>query len=98
MLNQLVWFDEDLLARDGAIHELARRGRYYSLADQALLAQKQREALARVLPVYRDFASHGQIEISTTPFYHPILPLVCDTAIAEKSRPGIDAADAFSVS
>jgi len=89
VLNQLVWFDEDLLARDGEIQELARKGHDYSLADQAVLARKQREALARVLPVYRDFAAQGQIEISTTPFYHPILPLICDTEIAEKSRPGV---------
>ena len=29
----------------------------------------------------------GQIEISTTPFYHPIFPLVCDTEIALRSNP-----------
>ena len=89
ILNQLVWFDEDLLARDPELQDLIQKARDFSLADQTLLANKQREALARVLPVYRDFAAHGQIEISTTPFYHPILPLVCDTNIAEQSHPGV---------
>jgi len=89
VLNQLIWFDHDLVARDAELQELMRKGRGYSLADQALMARKQREALARVLPVYRDFAATGQIEISTTPFFHPILPLVCDSEIAGISHPGV---------
>jgi alpha-amylase/alpha-mannosidase (GH57 family) len=89
VLSQIVWFDEDLLARDAELQELVKKGRGYSLADQALMARKQREALQRVLPVYRDFSARGQIEISTTPFYHPILPLICDSDIAAVSHPGI---------
>ena len=89
VLSQLVWFDEDLLTRDEEIAELARKGRGYSLEDQNLMASKQQEALRRVLPVYRKFAASGQIEISTTPFYHPILPLICDSDIAGVSHPGV---------
>ena len=89
ILNQLVWFDHDLVARDAELRELLHKGRNYSVADQAVMARKQREALARVLPVYRDFAARGQIEISTTPFFHPILPLVCDSQIAEVAHPGV---------
>ena len=37
--------------------------------------------------MYREFTGRGQIEVSTTPFYHPILPLVCDSQIAEVSHP-----------
>jgi alpha-amylase/alpha-mannosidase (GH57 family) len=40
-----------------------------------------------VLPEYRKAAARGQIEISTTPYYHPILPLLCDTDIARVSNP-----------
>src|SRR5205807_930228 len=40
-----------------------------------------------ILPAYRDAASRGQIEISTTPFYHPILPLLCDSDIARVANP-----------
>ena len=90
VLNQLAWFDEDLLARDHDLRGLAAKGRDYSLDEQMLLADKQRAALQRVLPVYRDFATHGQIEISTTPFYHPILPLLCDSDIAQLPHPGVE--------
>ena len=40
-----------------------------------------------MLPEYRLAAARGQIEISTTPYYHPILPLLCDTDIARVSNP-----------
>jgi hypothetical protein len=42
-----------------------------------------------VLPEYQKFAATGQIEISTTPYYHPILPLLCDSNIAATSHPGV---------
>src|SRR6202451_3286263 len=54
-----------------------------------MLAGKQREALGRVLPVYREFAAPGQIEIATTAFYHPILPVVCDSETARVSHTGV---------
>ena len=36
----------------------------------------------QVIPVYASSRRTGQIELSTTPFYHPILPLLCDSNIA----------------
>ncbi len=89
VLSQLVWMDEDVLARDAELKELIRKGRGFSRQDQILILEKEHNALARVLPVYREYARRGQIEISTTPFYHPILPLICDTDIASVSHPGI---------
>src|SRR5258708_23424544 len=49
---------------------------------------KQIDLLGRVLPESRRAAATGQIEISATPFYHPILPLLCDSDIARVSNPG----------
>src|ERR1700691_98843 len=40
-------------------------------------------------------AASGQIEISTTPYYHPILPLLCDSNIASVSHPGVPLPPAF---
>jgi len=36
------------------------------------------ELLNRVIPEYRAAVARGQIEVSASPFYHPILPLLCD--------------------
>src|SRR2546430_5577005 len=60
----------------------------YSENDKSALKEKQQELLRLILPAYRDAASRGQIEISTTPFYHPILPLICDSDVARIANPG----------
>ena len=87
VLSQLAWFDEEYLRNDVELAELAAKGRDYSLQDQALMGVKQHQALGKVIPVYREFANRGQIELSVTPFYHPILPLICDSNIAGVSHP-----------
>ncbi|MEP6537474.1 MAG: glycoside hydrolase family 57 protein, partial [Bryobacteraceae bacterium] len=87
VLSQLAWFDEEFLAKDPFIVELVQKGHDYSLDDQQMLGRKQVEVMGKVLPVYAEFAAKGQIEVSTTPFYHPILPLICDSNIAEVSHP-----------
>jgi alpha-amylase/alpha-mannosidase (GH57 family) len=89
VLSQLAWFDEEFQANDPEVKALITKERNYSLEDQALMARKEREIISRVVPVYKEFAARGQIEISTTPFYHPILPLVCDSNIAAISHPGV---------
>ncbi len=38
---------------------------------------------------YARLAASGQIEISTTPYYHPILPLLCDSNIAGVAHPNV---------
>jgi alpha-amylase/alpha-mannosidase (GH57 family) len=88
VLSQLAWMDEVWLAKDEIVSQLASKGKDYSEKDKAALRAKQLELLKMVLPAYRDAAQRGQIEISTTPFYHPILPLLCDSDIARVANPG----------
>ena len=87
VLSQLAWMDEEYLASDPVVSLLARKGTDYTEPDKLQLRDKQIELLGRVLPEYRKAASTGQIEISATPFYHPILPLLCDSDIARVSNP-----------
>ncbi|MGA2511017.1 MAG: glycoside hydrolase family 57 protein [Candidatus Acidiferrales bacterium] len=87
VLSQLAWIDEEYLAKDPAIRELSNKGTNFTEEDKIVLFEKQHELLAAVLPEYRLAAARGQIEISTTPYYHPILPLLCDTDIARVSNP-----------
>jgi alpha-amylase/alpha-mannosidase (GH57 family) len=89
VLSQLVWFDEEFRAADPEIRELFAKGRDYTLDDQKLAGRKQREIVGKVMPAYSCMAQEGQIEISTTPYYHPILPLVCDSNIAAVSHPNV---------
>ncbi|MGH9859689.1 MAG: glycoside hydrolase family 57 protein [Candidatus Acidiferrales bacterium] len=87
LLSQLAWMDEEYLAHDPAVAALAHKGGNFTEEDKAALRNKQLELLARVLPEYRAAADRGQVELSTTPFYHPILPLLCDSDIARVANP-----------
>jgi alpha-amylase/alpha-mannosidase (GH57 family) len=89
VLSQLAWFDEEFLEHDPEVQALVRQASDYSLEHQKLVIRKEREILNAVLDAYRGAASRGQIEISTTPFYHPILPLVCDSNVAAEAHPGV---------
>ena len=88
VLSQIAWFDEFFL-EENDIAALVRKGHNYSLDDQKFVIARERELLARVLPAHAAAAEKGSIEISATPFYHPILPLLCDTSAGAVSTPGL---------
>src|SRR4051812_8411885 len=88
VLSQIAWFDEFFLAEPG-IAGLVRKGRGFSLDDQKFIIGRQRELIKKVLPAHADAARQGRIEISTSPFYHPILPLICDTNAGAASTLGL---------
>ncbi|HKD45357.1 MAG TPA: glycoside hydrolase family 57 protein [Candidatus Angelobacter sp.] len=88
VLSQIAWMDEFFLDQP-EIRELIGKERDYSLADQEFVIRKQREFLATVLPAYKAAADHGGIEISTSPYYHPILPLISDTNLGAVAHTGL---------
>src|ERR1700687_4048182 len=79
--------EESWIEKDEVVSRLASKGRDFSEADKEALKAKEIELIGMVLPAYREAARRGQVEISTTPFYHPILPLVCDSDIARVANP-----------
>jgi alpha-amylase/alpha-mannosidase (GH57 family) len=89
VLSQVAWFDEIYLAGDPEVARLVKKERGYTESDKALVRKKEIALFNATLEEYRKAAERGQIEISTSPFYHPILPLLCDTAIAQESHPGV---------
>ena len=88
VLSQLAWMDEEWFTKDSVVSRLANRGKDFTEKDKTDLKAKQIELVGMVLPACREAAARGQIEISTTPFYHPILPLLCDSDIARVANPG----------
>jgi alpha-amylase/alpha-mannosidase (GH57 family) len=88
VLSQIAWFDEFFL-EDPAIAELVKKGHGFTLEDQRFVIARERELIEKVLPAHATAAKKGSIEISTSPFYHPILPLVCDSNIGAVSSPGL---------
>jgi alpha-amylase/alpha-mannosidase (GH57 family) len=88
VLGLLAWFDRDWQGRDPVLRELIERGRQFGEADKARLAERQAALLAEIVPAYRRAAERGQVELTTSPYYHPILPLLCDTEAHHEASPG----------
>jgi len=90
VLFNLVWFHSISIDEDINLKDLIRKGSSYTEEDKEYVLLKQKEVISQVIPLYRKLQDAGQIEISATPFYHPITPLICDTSIARISTPGMD--------
>ena len=88
VLSQIAWFDEFFL-EEKEVAALVAKGHNFSLEDQKFVIARERELMGRVLPAHATAAKKGSIEISATPFYHPILPLVCDTNAGAASTSGL---------
>ena len=88
VLSQIAWFDEFFL-EEPEIAALVQKGHGYSFEDQEFVIGREKELIASVLPAHAEAAKRGSIELSTSAFYHPILPLVCDTNQGSVSTPGL---------
>ena len=80
----------DVTLPDGevvTVKHLVDKGRDFTEADKAEIIESQMKVMANVIQVHKDFEAKGQLEIITCPFYHPILPLLCDTDIARTANP-----------
>ncbi len=84
----LIWISP--LYRNPDIQPFFEKGSNFSEKDKAHLLELHTEILKSIIPLYRDFAKKGQIELTTSPFYHPILPLLQDTDVAKESLPSTE--------
>ncbi|HEY5999958.1 MAG TPA: glycoside hydrolase [bacterium] len=89
VLFNLAWFGPYFLATDPLCRELVAKGASFTEAEKAALLERQREIAGKVVPLLRRLAGEGRIEISTTPYYHPILPLLIDTDCARVAMPDV---------
>lgn len=83
----LCHFDEKYKADDPRIKGLIKKGDHFSETDKRTIQELEMELLGRIIPTYKDLSQNGQIEISTTPFYHPILPLLIDPQLGRDANP-----------
>ena len=72
---------------DETIKKLISKGWGFTEEDKSRLLGKCFEIVSRVLPFYKELIGKG-LEISFTPMYHPILPLLIDSSEAKNSNPG----------
>jgi alpha-amylase/alpha-mannosidase (GH57 family) len=89
VLFNLCWIDPMYRKADPFLKMLVDKGRDFREEEKSLLLQKQLELLEKIIPRYRQMVTEKRIDLSVSPFYHPILPLVCDTSVARVALPDI---------
>lgn len=87
--SNLTWIHPLAFEQDSDLAEFRRKGESWTEQDKQWLLDKQMELLREVIPLHRQLAQSGQIELTTTPFYHPILPLLYDKRLARRAMPDV---------
>jgi alpha-amylase/alpha-mannosidase (GH57 family) len=83
----LSWFDPYWTEHDVFIRGLREKGKNFTEEEKKILLEKQQRICSEVVQKHKEAQDRGQIEISASPFYHPILPLLCDTEAAQMAMP-----------
>ncbi len=83
----LAWLGETVRRDDARVHTLVAKRRMFTQHDRRTLLEVIGELIESVLPRYRTLAEQGQIELSVTPYAHPILPLLLDLQSAHEAMP-----------
>ena len=83
----LVWCGESVRREHALVAQLMSKADGFTYEDRKQLLGLIGELVAGVIPRYRKLAESGQIELSATPHYHPLAPLLIDFASAKEAMP-----------
>jgi len=83
----LAWCGESLRKHSKNIQSLMVKGKLFTLEDRLKLFAEIKSTMNGLIPRYQALAKSGQIELTTTPYYHPILPLLIDINSAKDAMP-----------
>jgi alpha-amylase/alpha-mannosidase (GH57 family) len=84
--HALAWTGE-FAREEEPFASLLKKERNYSEEEKMYLLSEKEKLIDCILPLHGSLRESGQIEVSTTPYYHPILPLICDTDSAHEAMP-----------
>ena len=84
-LFNLVWIDSSFKNMYPELKKLIKKGKNYSLSDRIKIIEIHREIIRQIIPTYKKFADQGKIEITTSPYYHPIVPIMLDIKDVKKT-------------
>lgn len=83
----LAWIDPSLRRADPALRALEAKGANFTEEEKQTVLRAHRALIGQVIGAHRQAAERGQIELTTSPYYHPILPLLCDLRAAHAALP-----------
>ena len=81
----LAWFDPVYAEIYPELKQLAEKASGFTLEDRQTILKYQYEVIRQIIPTYKNFMEAGKIEITTSPMYHPILPILLDIKCAHRN-------------
>ncbi len=87
VLFNLQWCGFALRRESDVVARLLARGRRFTEDDKVALLDVHARTMAKIGPMWRELAERGQVELSATPHFHPILPLIIDSDSAREGLP-----------
>jgi len=85
----LAWIDPYFRQELPELRKIVSKSRFYSEKDKRVVLDAQIKILKDILPAYRSFMKNNQVEVIVSPFYHPILPLLQNSRIAQEANPRV---------
>jgi len=89
MWHNLAWFGYGTVSRYPRLAALRTKNRGFTEEEKQDVLALQLATVQDIVPLYRRLMEREQIELTTTPFFHPILPLVIDTDFTRRARPDL---------
>ena len=84
----LCWIDKRFKTKYDGLSYLMEKEKDFTLEDRQKIYEIQLKIIKDILPTYKKYQDDGRIEISTNPYYHPILPLLIN--LSETNYPYIE--------
>ncbi len=85
----LAWTHRRYIQADARLRALVEKGRDFTPDDIETITTVHRELCERVVPAYQELAARGQVELTCSPYHHPILPLLVNTDHARRATPDL---------
>ncbi|AEX85885.1 alpha-amylase/alpha-mannosidase [Marinitoga piezophila KA3] len=86
----LYWINIEYINADKRLKALMEKDRNYTKDDLDYVISKHYELMNSIVEKYQKLWEEGKIELTTTPYYHPILPLLIDMGWPEDAKAQIE--------
>lgn len=86
--HNLAWIDP-IFWGDSEIEEWLEKGNGFTLSDRQRIYSKQKDIIFQIIPQHKKMQDAGQLEITTSPYTHPILPLLADSQAGRVAVPNM---------
>ncbi len=87
-LFNLAWIDSSHIKDYPELKALYKKGSGYTLEDRKQIIEIQRDIIRKIIPTFKKYLKSGRIELTTSPHYHPILPILVDIADTSTNAAG----------